>query len=182
MCGRRISWRRTRPTKGDAPREKKINSLTPKPDSPGGGGYKQTLPLRRERKGSLGTSMPQNHSRVLQPAVMLFFFGSIVFRSPSFSDMLILYSSLSVKEKILDPRKSINKNTEPYVLIFTFRDSKQKDKRFYTESNQTFTDEKINCVAKYWIPYCYLLTYIHTYLLTHSMEQSPSSEANWFCS
>ena len=30
--------------------------------------------------------------------------------------------------------------------------------------------------------YYYYYYYNNTYLLTHSMEQSPSSEANWFCS
>jgi hypothetical protein len=72
----------------------------------------------------------------LQPHVTSSLFCANILFSTLSSNTLCLHSSLNVTDKISHPHRTTGKIIVLYILTFMFLDSRQEDKRFWTEWQQ----------------------------------------------
>jgi hypothetical protein len=72
----------------------------------------------------------------LQPPTVLSLLGLNILLSTLFSNTLSQFSSLNVRDQVSRQWKTEGKVIVPYILIFTFLDSKREGKRFSTERYQ----------------------------------------------
>jgi hypothetical protein len=91
----------------------------------------------------------------LQPPITSYFFGPNIFLSTLFSNTLSLCSSLNVRDQVSTGRLIILQN-----LMFTIFDSRQEDKRFWTEWQQALPEFNLLLISswnKFWfvivVPY-----------------------------
>jgi hypothetical protein len=60
-------------------------------------------------------------------------FGPNILLSTMFSNTLSLCSSLNVRDQVSHPYRTRDRTIVLYIVILMFLDSRQEDKRFYTE-------------------------------------------------
>jgi hypothetical protein len=67
------------------------------------------------------------------PPVTPSLFGPNILLNTLFANTLSLCSSLTLKDYVSHPYRTIGKIVVLYILTFTFLDSRREDKRFWTE-------------------------------------------------
>jgi hypothetical protein len=69
----------------------------------------------------------------MNPPITSSLFGPNILLSTPFSNTLSLCSYLNVKDHVSHPYRTTGKLIVLYSLFFTFLDSRQEDRRFWTE-------------------------------------------------